>query len=172
MSDKSTLTAERLRHLLDYDLKTGVFTWRVQRGSRVKPGDIAGTPNEKGYIVIRIDGKQYRAHRLAFLHKDGEWPEGKQVDHRNGTHGDNRWDNLRVATPSQNQWNRGQQRNNTSGYRGVSFDKTRRKWVAYIRVNGRSRRLGRFPTARKASAAYEAEAQRIRGEYYRPPSAA
>ena len=171
MPDKSNLTAERLRHLLDYDPETGVFTWQNPPSARVKQGATAGTLNEKGYVVIQIGGKPYRAHRLAFLHKKGEWPEG-QVDHRNGTTADNRWDNLRIATPSQNQWNKGPQRNNTSGYRGVSYDKARRKWAAQIKVNGRLRKLGRFPTARKASAAYEAEAQRIHGAFYRPPSAA
>ena len=171
MSDKSTLTAERLRNLLDYDSSTGVFTWRISPSPRVKPGDIAGTLNERGYLRIKIDGKHYRAHRLAFLHKDGEWPAG-QVDHIDTNRSNNRWDNLRTATPSQNQWNRGAQRNNTSGYRGVSYDKARRKWAAQIKVNGRLRKLGRFPTARKASAAYEAEAKRIHGEFYRPPSAA
>jgi hypothetical protein len=172
MSDKSTLTAERLRHLLDYSPASGVFTWRIAPSPRVKPGDTAGTLNEKGYLRIKIGGILYRAHRLAFLWMTGEWPEALQVDHINCIRSDNRWDNLRLATATENQWNKGPQRNNKSGYRGVSYDKARRKWAAQIKVNGRLRKLGRFPTARKAAAAYEAEAQRIHGAFYRPPSAA
>ena len=171
MPDKSTLTAERLRHLLDYSPASGVFTWRISPSPRVKPGDTAGTLNERGYLRIKIAGKHIPAHRLAFLWMTGEEPTD-QVDHINGIRSDNRWENLRLATASQNQWNKGPQRNNTSGYRGVSYDNARRKWVAQIKVNGRKRKLGRFPTARKASAAYEAEAKRIHGEFYRPPSAA
>jgi hypothetical protein len=171
MSDKSTLTAERLRHLLDYNLKSGVFTWRIAPSPQVKPGDIAGTPNEKGYIRIKIDGTRYRAHRLAFLHKEGHWPKG-QVDHINGERGDNRWDNLRLATPSQNQWNKGPQRNNTSGFPGVHQHKRTGKYIARLKYKGRPIHLGSFTTAREASKARELTAKALRGEYYRPPSAA
>lgn len=123
MADKSTLTAERLRHLLDNSPASGVFIWRISPSPRVKPGEIAGAVNDRGYIKIKIGGKHIPAHRLAFLWMTGQEPTD-QVDHINGIRSDNRWGNLRLATPSQNQWNKGPQWNNTSGYRGVSYDKT------------------------------------------------
>ena len=73
------------------------------------------------------------------------------VDHRNGDRMDCRKSNLRMATPSQNQWHRsGPQRNNTSGVSGVHYYAARRKWLAYIHIGGRRRHLGCFP--RKAQA--------------------
>lgn len=171
MTDKSTLTAERLRQLLDYNPDTGVFTWRIQRGSRVKAGDIAGAVNDRGYIKIKIDGKHYPAHRLAFLHKKGAWPEG-QVDHSDTNRSNNRWDNLRIATASQNQWNRGPQRNNTSGFTGVYWDKQKRKWRVQIKDHGRVIFLGYFECPELAYKVRRSVAKTLHGEYYRPPSAA
>lgn len=140
---KADLTAQRLRELLHYDADTGVFTWLVTRGS-AKAGDIAGTPNGNGYLVIRVDGTLYLAHRLAWLHVHGEWPP-VYIDHENQTRNDNRISELRLATNSENQQNqRGARSDNTSGVRGVSWFKRMQKWHAYINVNSKRKHLGYF----------------------------
>ena len=91
-----TLTAARLRELLQYDPETGVFTRLVKTSNGIKVGDVAGTADARGYILIRVDGWLHLAHRLAWLHMTCEWPKG-MIDHINGVRDDNRWSNLRRA---------------------------------------------------------------------------
>ena len=99
------LTAEWLRAVLDYDPKTGLFHWRIDRGGRkARIGALAGSFDATGYIQIMIDGKNYKAHRLAWLYVTGNWPIG-DIDHLNGERANNRWSNLREATKSINQQN-------------------------------------------------------------------
>jgi len=140
------LTQEYLMQLLSYDKETGDFVWLVPYGPIVKKGDVAGTlflcPNGKKYLRIGINKKHYRAHRLAFFYVNGEWPEN-EVDHQDGNGLHNWWDNLRLATKSQNQRNRRLNKNNKSDVCGVCFDKERNKWVASIRGNERLVKLGR-----------------------------
>lgn len=98
------LTAERLRELLTYDPETGEFRWRYTRGCRAR-GQIAGTVTCLGYLTIAIDGRKYKAHRLAWLHVHGEWPY-PEIDHINRIKLDNRLVNLRRATRAENNANR------------------------------------------------------------------
>ena|SRR3990167_6112314 len=156
---------ERLRGLLHYDSDTGVFTWRVNR-RRVKTGDIAGTVNAQGYVQICIDGRLYLAHRLAWLYVHGEWPSG-DLDHWDTNRANNVIGNLRPATNSQNQANSRQRRDNTSGYKGVCWDKRCHRWVAGIYVDGRRRHLGRFDTPEAGHAAYCNAASEYFGEFAR-----
>jgi hypothetical protein len=95
------LTQERLKELLHYDPETGIFTNLTQRGGHAKKGAVAGTKNSIGYVCIRIDYDQYRAHRLAWLYVYGEFPE-KFIDHMNEIRDDNRIINLRLATHQEN----------------------------------------------------------------------
>lgn len=92
------------------------------------------------------------------------------VDHANGDQLDNRGANLRIATRSQNGANRGPDRRKygtTSDYKGVSWDKRRKKWSAYVHVNGRTRGLGRFDDEHEAARAYNAAALEAWGEFAR-----
>lgn len=159
------LTQDRLKDLLHYDPDTGVFTWRVATNRRVRVGAVAGCRNEKGYIRIRIDGRNYRAHRLAFLYVNGTFPPA-DVDHIDRRPSNNRWDNLRPATRSDNNKNIRINSNNTSGWKGVIWNKRDRKWVAQAKLNGRFRSLGYYTTPEEASDAYEAFARKHHGEFY------
>ncbi len=146
-------TLERVSELLAYDPGTGILTRRVPRGGQ-RAGAVAGNPNSWGYLLVGIDGRQYSAHRIAWLLTHGSWPGG-EIDHINGDRTDNRIANLREATVSENQQNqRGPQANNASGYLGVYWNKQRRQWRACIRVDGRTRHLGGHDTAEAAHAAY------------------
>ena len=154
------ITHERLRELLHYDPESGVFTWLVRATKNIKIGDEAGDRDTHGYLAIRIDGKRYRAHRLAWLYMTGAWPV-HEIDHINGIRDDNRLGNLREATRAENQQNQAVRRDSSSGFTGVSWDKWRNKWQAYIKIAGRQRYLGRFPTAESAHAAYLAAKMKL-----------
>ncbi|MGJ4857061.1 HNH endonuclease signature motif containing protein [Labrys sp. La1] len=118
------------------------------------------------YERIQIDGKAYRAHRLAWLYMHGEWP-AEEVDHINGDKFDNRIANLRACSKSQNQANCGTGRNNTSGFKGVSWHKGRGMWVARIQVEGRPRSLGYHADKKVAAAAYDRAAKELFGAFAR-----
>jgi len=127
MSGRTELTAERLREVLRYEPETGVFVWRVRAARRIHVGAVAGNISpSSGYRFIGVDCRLYGAHRLAWLYMTGEWPK-HQVDHVNMDCADNRWANLRDATCSQNTANSCVRINNKSGFKGVSWDKRRRR---------------------------------------------
>lgn len=160
-----TLTIERLKDVVSYDPETGHFTWLRRIAKIVKPGGQAGSPHRTGYRYLQIDGERIAEHRLAYFYMIGEWPQ--EVDHRNLDKTDNRWNNLRAASISNNRWNRTIQSNNTSGYKGVSYHKTYRRWTAYIGYRGSVISLGRFGTAESAAAAYAEAADRLHGDFAR-----
>lgn len=152
------ITQKRLKELLDYDPATGEFRWRVNRGG-IQAGSVAGGDNGNGYLVISIDEKLYRSHRLAWLFVYGYIPE-YQIDHVNGKRADNRLANLREVSPQCNAQNRDIYSNNTSGFIGVSWHKRDRKWQARIVINGKLIYLGLYPTALEAALArYTTEVQ-------------
>lgn len=159
------LNATDLRRLLSYDPDTGRFTWRVSPTPRVPVGRVAGTPDREGYVRIRIRGRAYKAARLAFLHVLGRWPR-HEVDHKNGSTGDDRWSNLREADRATNSLNRSRQATNKSGFKGVCL-RAPGKWQASIKVRGRSHYLGLFLTPETAHRAYCAAALRLHGEFAR-----
>jgi hypothetical protein len=158
------LTIERLRSVIDYDPRTGVLRWKVRQSIRVQAGDVIESAAANGHLRVSIDYRRYLAHRVAWFHHFGEWPKGR-LDHRNGNAADNRIDNLRVATPSQNGFNRGAQGNNLSGLKGVSYDARRGYYFSRICIDGRQTWLGRFDTARKAHNAYRKAAKKLHGEF-------
>lgn len=159
-----------IRRLLSYDPETGIFTWKVKRRGRpygwMPAGTVAGSIYSDGYRLITINGERYKASRLAFVLMYGRWPR-EEVDHRNGIRDDDRWSNLRRATRVQNQGNRIPQSNNRLGLKGVCYEADRKKYKAYIEMNGRSVNLGRFDTAKEAQAAYAAAAEKYFGEFAR-----
>lgn len=152
------ITPERLKTLLHYDPETGLFTRRITRGyrgGRHKAGSICGTLMKNGYVVICIDGRDYKAHRLAWLYARGTWP-ANYIDHINQSKSDNRLCNLREATKAQNGQNQALRRNNTSGHTGVSWSAKETRWVVYIRAEKTRRRVGAFTTLDAAVAARKA----------------
>lgn len=145
------LTHERLKEVLRFDAERGRFFWRIPiKGIRC--GEEAGSFDAHGYGQVRIDRQIYKEHRLVWFYFTGEWPNG-QIDHINHDRRDNRFENLRVVDNYENHLNRPMLRNNTSGVMGVSFNKRLQDYEAYITVNGKRMRLGRFRSLEDAAMA-------------------
>lgn len=152
------LSADALKSRLSYDPETGVFR-------RLSTGRKAGTVRPNGYIQIGVDGKLYRAHRLAWLLVHGHFPES-DIDHINRDRADNRIANLRLATRSENMCNRSIAANNSSGVTGVCWDASREKWLVQIKRKGAPQKnLGRYATLEEAAAVRANAEQRFFGAY-------
>lgn len=147
------LTAKRARELLSYDPETGILRWRVRRGP-ARAGTVTGCDDGKGYLVVGVGGRIYRAHRLAWLIRTGRWPH--EIDHINGVRDDNRWCNLREVVRQENGRNQRFRCTNTSGHIGVYWNKQCAKWQAYITVSGQANYLGVFDEIDEAVAARKA----------------
>jgi hypothetical protein len=150
------LTQQQLKNYLSYDPESGVFI-RVKDNSKLKSEKILGTKHSTGYVVIRVNDKLYKAHRLAWLYMNGEFPS-LTIDHINRDGFDNRWENLREVTQKQNSENRSVAKNNTSGHPGVDWAKKLGKWRARITVNYKGFHIGYFDTKEKAIEAYRNKA--------------
>jgi len=143
-----------LKEMLYYNPETGLFTWLVSKKGHIKAGDIAGYIHSSGYRIICINGKRYRAHRLAWLYMTGAWPEC-QIDHDNQIRSDNRFLNLKEATNEQNAKNCKRRVDNTSGVTGVWFHKQVGKWCSEIFVKGKKISLGVYENINDAIAVRE-----------------
>lgn len=165
------LTAEQLRAAMDYNPRTGKFTWRYRQGLRpcvnsARAGTTAGTVQARGYIVIGINGRARLAHRLAFLYMTNSWPPA-HVDHINGNRRDNRWVNLRPVTQAENNLNKQAPTHSKTGVKGIHWHKAARKWQAQIVKDGTTHYLGLFHTFEDAQAARITAATRIHGKFAR-----
>lgn len=92
-------------------------------------------------------------------------PDGVPVDHINRNGLDNRRENLRLCTQSENMANRGPEKDNALGLKGVSWDKVNKKWRAQIRWHGKSKAIGRYNSPEEAARAYDAAARELHGEF-------
>lgn len=138
-----TLTYERLHEVLHYTPFDGLFRWKITGTGRPIKGTIAGCFVPKKYVLIGIDGINYKAHRLAWFYVYGYMPEN-DIDHIKRNKHDNRIRKLREVSNQCNSRNRGNFSNNTSGIKGVSFNKIEGKWNAYIYLNNKRHRLGDY----------------------------
>lgn len=155
---------EHLRTIFSYDKVSGLVRWLIQAKSDMPPGSIAGSSTIEGYIEIQYKGVRYFGHNLGWALHHGEWPQFK-LDHKNCLAGDNRLENLRPATDSQNKANSRVYSNNTSGYKGVYWQSN--KWRAEIKVNKRKISLGMYHSKEDAARAYENAAKLHFGEFAR-----
>mgnify|MGYP003393587649 CR=1 FL=1 len=152
------ITQQRLKQLIRYDRKTGVFTNRVSRSSRARAGGVAGYKNKNGYLAVSLEGKAYYLHRLAWLYVYGYMPE--KIDHKNRIHTDNALRNLRPTTPTENAYNCRAHRDNAAGLLGVAPYRNGR-WRSQIRAAGVLHYIGVFDTAEQAHCAYMAAKKKL-----------
>lgn len=156
----SNVTADRLRHLLNYDQSTGVFTWALSRRGKIVKGAVAGHARPLG-AQLRLDGKLYYMHRLAWLYVHGEWPVGV-IDHIDGNPLNNRLSNLRDVTQGVNLQNQRRAKAGASvAALGVSKGRHGKKLRARIVVDGREIGLGEHQSVDQASEAYLSAKRRL-----------
>lgn len=163
-------TQKRVKELLTYSPKTGIFIWRVpsNRWGRTPAGAVAGTVRPDGRRHIYIDGKNYLASRVAVLWMTGTWPL-RMVDHVDGNKGNDRWKNLRQADKSKNGANSKKPVTNTSGHKGVHIYRGNKgiRWCARLKLHGKTVWLGAHSTLEAAKSAYLAGAKKHFGEFAR-----
>ena len=140
------------------------LVWAKGRGRKAKPGMPAGCLTKNGYWYIGYGYRHYLAHRIIWQIHYGIIPEGLFVDHINRNRSDNRIDNLRVCTFAQNKMNTDKGGRGKSGYKGV-FPLPNGKFQAQIGVNGKSKYLGTFSSAKEAAVAYDLAAIEYHREF-------
>lgn len=168
---------EELRKLVRLDLDTGRLHWlpRPLEAFNGDPGrqrqagitwnkrwagrEAFNTPRPDGYRGGHLFGVGYLAHRVVWALANGRWPIG-EVDHINHDRGDNRPANLREVSHLHNHRNQSRRKNNTSGTMGVSWQRNRQTWNAYIMVRGRKIHLGAFQSRERAVLARQAAEER------------
>jgi hypothetical protein len=152
------ITQKELKDRLEYNKETGEF-FAINGNSRWAKGRKVGTLHSTGYVFINIQGKVYKAHRLAWLYEKGKFPEGV-IDHINRNKSDNRFCNLREIEITHNAENNPLKKSNTSGFPGVSFSKQMKRWRARITYGYKEKHLGYFQTAEDAYKAYQSAASK------------
>jgi hypothetical protein len=155
---KEIITQDYLNQLFEY--RDGVLYWKVNHSGKILIGKKAGSLNSHGYFYTQITGKRYQNHRLIFLMHSGYLP--KYLDHIDNNPLNNKIENLREATISQNQCNRKLDKTNTSGVKSVNWHKQANKWQVRIRINGKRKSFGLFEDLDLA----ELVAQEARTKYH------
>lgn len=159
------IEASRIKELFDYR-EDGFVVWKINTGKKRLIGVIAGCPRgPDGYQRVGIMKKDYYIHHIVWAWHHGKWPN-KHIDHANGDPRDNRIENLREATQSQNIAN-SKGKKSRGIVKGVSPVRGASTWNAHIMVNYKQINLGNYPTQEAAQKAYLAAAKQYFGEFAR-----
>ena len=158
------VTSADAHALLEYD--DGKLIWRHDTSIRTKcAGKVAGNIRKDGYCALRLKGKAYLAHRVIFLMHHGYWP--KSVDHIDGNPRNNRIENLRECTVSQNMCNRKIQKNNTHGAKNIFWHARDKRWVVRVTMNGKTITAGSSKDKEVALAIAHRARNVLHGEFSR-----
>lgn len=155
---------EKARKYFSYDQNSGLFTRLISAGN-AKAGMVCNAVDTEGYIRISLDKEYIKAHTLAWYFVHGVRVDG--LNHINGIKSDNRICNLRIATAAENQRNKGIQKNNRTGVKGVWYWARLNRYVASIYVQGKRIYLGQHKTLEQAKLAYEEAAMKLHGDFAR-----
>ncbi len=172
--------ADTLRQLLRLDHETGRLWWLSREptwfatkrafstwNTRYAGKEAFTATSGKGYRHGAILGRTCEAHRAVFALVHGRWPAGGEVDHRDGNKLNNRPDNLRAASHTENTRNRGGDAESTSRFCGVCWDSRCQKWRAHATMHGTFHHLGRFIDEVDAARAYDEFARAHHGAFAR-----
>ena len=148
MKNRPLPPLEELKEYFDYNPDTGIIIWKKTTNPLIKVGAEAGHERVKtknlAYREIKFNYTQYKAHRLAYYMYHGIDPRNNDIDHEDRNGLNNKINNLRLATRSDNSKNRSMAENNTSGVTGVTWDKKRGRWRAQLKLNGKHKFLGYY----------------------------
>ena len=158
------MTQELVKELFEYR-EDGHLYWKVKKSRKTNVGQIAGGFSTDGYRYIRVDGKLYAEHRLIWLYHNCSFPKN-EIDHINLIKHDNRIENLRDATHTDNMKNQYKVKKiTTSIFKGVHLDKRNQKWISQITLNKKAKHLGCFFEESAAAQAYNEAAIKHFGEF-------
>lgn len=168
MMAKNPPSIKKLQEALDYMPDTGALVWKIRPLHHFKnltsqkkwntryAGKVAGTFDHEGYVLVGVGGVLMKAHRVVWAISHGSWPSGC-IDHINHDRADNRLENLRVVSRSENNRNMAAR----SAHPGVRWRARTSKWLASIRANGKQVHIGSFATLEEAIAAWERAKDRL-----------
>lgn len=170
MKNREELTQDVLKSIFDYR-DDGVFIWKIKLSLKTKIGTVAGykNPSNDNRRYLQVNKKLFIFNRLVFFYHHGWWPEN--VDHIDRNPENDRIENLRAATYSQNSKNTSSKKGSTSKYLGVYFSKTRGKnniggkWIARITINKVCKHIGSFDSEIKAAIAWNEMAKKHYGKF-------
>jgi hypothetical protein len=162
MRERNSITYDVAKSVFDYR-EDGCLIWKTPFGRKAKKGSVAGHLRTTGYVAVCINKKMFLLHRVVFLWHHGYMPT--IVDHIDGDSTNNKIENLREATQSQNMMNRSASKSTKSGYKGVYLVKKSQKWQAYIAINRKNTSLGYFLDRHEAAKAYNKAALELYGKF-------
>lgn len=160
-----SFSKQELEVFLEYDAKNGVF-YRKKTNNKYRVGEVMGCQKANGYVYVGVFKKHILAHRLVWFFEHGVWPS-QVLDHIDGNKANNRIENLRLATYSQNSINRPVMSNSKTQLKGVWFNKKKNRYRAVIKCNHQRIHIGMFKTPEEAHAAYVAKAKELHQEFMR-----
>lgn len=163
------LTNEHFHELHErfaYDPETGIFIFKKSPNRRKPIGSTAGSFVKEGYVYLGVNGVNYLAHRVAYLMHYGFLPDGF-IDHKDSDKWNNRIDNLRPASRSENAANSNISARNTTGVKGVYFDKRMRRYVGRLKKSNKLILVGTFATLHEADLAMREARVIHHGEFAR-----
>jgi hypothetical protein len=165
------ITQEEALRIFRYDDETGKVYWKIKPCPKISEGVEAGgiqIDARTSYRRIMYENKKYLTHRIVWLMHHGEFPSGEKkfIDHIDGDGLNNKIENLRVVSYSENSKNVRKYKNNTSGFNGVSFDKYSQKYKVYIHIDGKKKVIGFYDTAEEGGLAHELASKEHFGNEY------
>jgi hypothetical protein len=163
---KNKITLSEISESIGYCPKTGIFKWKKPTSNSISVGRLAGTKNNNGYVRLRFKKKYYSCHHLAWLFSSGNFPDS-QIDHINGVRCDNRILNLRLCSPTENQFNRGAQKNNKLGHKNIFFLKKKNRFCVRIYKHKKLQYVRSFKTLNDAIMARNKKAKELCGEFFK-----
>ena len=161
---KDNLISQELLHEI-FEYRDGHLYWKNPKYKNTKPDRKAGSLKDTGYLRVGLFGKDFRIHRLIYLMFHGNLP--KILDHINGNKLDNRIENLRPATVSQNNSNSTKQKRNTSGIKNVYWNKNIKKWTVIIGIDKKLKYFGSYNSIEEASEVAKQKRNELHKEFAR-----